>query len=176
MITDIARFLLEILGSLLVALLVLRAWMRYIGMPPRNPVAQFTYAMTSWLVGPLSRALPSRSRIDWASILSALAVTLLLVLAMRAIVGVPIPWDILVLAALRQLAIWTLNVVVWVTIIYVVISWVNPRAPFAPAFELLLRPLLAPIRRVVPTVGGFDLSPMVLLIGVYVLQMVVARL
>ena len=58
--------------------------------------------------------------------------------------------------------------IVWVTIIYVVISWVNPHAPFAPAFEALLRPLLAPIRRVLPTVGGFDLSPMVLLIGVYV--------
>ena len=72
--------------------------------------------------------------------------------------------------------IWSLNVIVWVTIIYVVISWVNPHAPFAPAFEVLLRPLLAPIRRILPTVGGFDLSPMVLLIGVYVLQMVVARL
>ena len=51
MLADIARFLLEILGSLLVALLLLRAWMRYIGMPPRNPVAQFAFAMTNWLVG-----------------------------------------------------------------------------------------------------------------------------
>lgn len=176
MLTDIARFLLEILGSLLVALLVLRVWMRYIGMPSRNPVAQFTYAMTNWLVGPLSRLLPPRGRVDWASLLAALIVTLLLVVAMRAIVGAPLPWDIALVAALRQLVIWSLNVIVWVTIIYVVISWVNPHAPFAPAFELLLRPLLAPIRRVVPTVGGFDLSPLVLLIGVYVVQMIVARL
>ena len=80
------------------------------------------------------------------------------------------------LAALRQLVVWGLNVIVWVTIIYVVIGWVNPHAPFAPAFESLLHPLLKPIRRVVPTVGGFDLSPMIMLIGVYVLQMVVARL
>jgi YggT family protein len=176
MLADIARFLLEILGSLLVALLILRVWMRYIGMPPRNPVAHFTYAMTNWLVGPLSRLLPPRGRIDWASLLAALIVTLLLVVAMRAVVGAPLPWDIALVAALRQLVIWSLNVIVWVTIIYVVISWVNPHAPFAPAFELLLRPLLAPIRRVVPTVGGFDLSPLVLLIGVYVVQMVVARL
>ncbi|MDH4113969.1 MAG: YggT family protein [Burkholderiaceae bacterium] len=176
MLADIARFLLDILGSLLVALLLLRAWMRYIGMPSRNPVAMFTFAMTNWLVGPVSRVLPSRGRIDWASILSALVVTLLLVLLMRAVVGVAIPWDFALLAALRQLVIWGLNVIVWVTIIYVVIGWVNPHAPFAPAFEMLLHPLLKPIRRAVPTVGGFDLSPMVLLIGVYVLQMVVARL
>ena len=90
--------------------------------------------------------------------------------------GVPMPWDIVLFAAVRQLVIWALNVVVWLTIIYVVISWVNPHAPFAPAFDLLLRPLLTPIRRILPTIGGFDLSPMVLLIGVYVIQMVVARL
>jgi YggT family protein len=176
MLADIARFLLDILGSLLVALLLLRAWIRYIGMPSRNPVAQFTYAMTNWLVGPLARVLPGRGRVDWASILAAVLVTLLIVVLMRAIVGVPVPWDVTVLAALRQLVIWALNVIVWVTIIYVVISWVNPHAPFAPAFDLLLRPLLAPIRRALPAVGGFDLSPMVLLVGVYVIQMVVARL
>jgi YggT family protein len=176
MLADIARTLLEILGSLLVALLLLRAWMRYIGMPPRNPVAQFAYAMTNWLVGPLSRLLPVRGRADWASMAAALLVTLLTVVLMRAVVGMPVAWDIALLAALRQLVIWSLNVIVWVTIIYVVISWVNPHAPFAPAFEVLLRPLLTPIRRILPTVGGFDLSPMVLLIGVYVLQMVVARL
>ncbi len=176
MFADIARFLLEILGSLLVALLLLRAWMRFIAMPSRNPVAQFTYAMTNWLVGPLSRLLPVRGRIDWASLLAAVVVTVLIVILMRAIVGLPIPWDMAVLAALRQLVIWALNVVVWVTIIYVVISWVNPHAPFAPAFDLLLRPLLAPIRRALPAVGGFDLSPLVLLVGVYVIQMVVARL
>jgi YggT family protein len=176
MLADIARFLLDILGSLLVALLLLRAWMRYIGMPPRNPVAQFTFAMTNWLVGPLSRLLPARARWDWASIAAALVVTLLVVTLMRLIIGVPLPWDIALLAALRQLVIWGLNVIVWVTVIYVVISWVNPHAPFAPAFEVLLRPLLTPIRKVLPAVGGFDLSPMVLLIAVYVIQMVVARL
>jgi YggT family protein len=176
MLADIARFLLEILGSLLVALLLLRAWMRYIGMPSRNPVAQFTYAMTNWLVGPLSRLLPSRGRVDWASIVAALVVTLLIVILMRVLVGVPIAPDLALIAAVRQLVIWGLNVIVWVTIIYVVISWVNPHAPFAPAFDLLLRPLLAPIRRIVPAIGGFDLSPLVLLIAVYVLQMVVARL
>ncbi|MEO8188273.1 MAG: YggT family protein [Burkholderiaceae bacterium] len=44
------------------------------------------------------------------------------------------------------------------------------------ALGMLLRPLLAPIRRILPSVGGFDLSPLVLLLGVYVLQMVVARI
>ena len=100
-----------------------------------------------------------------AAAVAALLVTLLTVVLMRAVVGMPVEWDIALLAALRLLLIWSLNVIMWVTIIYVVISWVNPHAPFAPAFEVLLRPLLTPIRRILPTVGGFDLSPMVLLIG-----------
>jgi YggT family protein len=176
MFADIARLLLDILGSLLVALLILRAWMRAIGMPSRNPVAQFTFAMTGWLVTPLSRVLPTRARIDWASIIAALLVTLLVIVLARAVVGAGFELDIVIVSAVRQLIIWSLNVIVWVTIIYVVLSWVNPHAPFAPAFDLLLRPLLTPIRRVVPTVGGFDLSPLVLLIAVYVLQLVVTRL
>src|SRR5512142_493130 len=106
MFADIVRFLLDILGSLLVALLLLRVWMRYIGMPSRNPVAQFTYAMTNWLAGPLTRVLPARGRIDWASIVAAVLVTLLIIVLMRVIIGVPIPWDIALLGALRQLVIW----------------------------------------------------------------------
>lgn len=176
LLADIARLLLEVLGSLLVGLLLLRAWIGYIGMPTRNPVAQFVHAMTHWLVAPIARLLPTRGRIDWAALLAAFAVTLLIVVLMRLVIGVGLPWDLALLGAVRQLVIWALNIVVWITIIYVVISWVNPHAPFAPALGMLLRPLLGPIQRVVPPVGGFDLSPLVLLLIVYVLQMVVARL
>lgn len=176
MLADIARLLLEVLGSLLVGLLLLRVWIGYIGMPVRNPVAQFVHAMTQWLVGPLRRLLPARGRIEWASVLAAFAVTLLVVILMRLAVGVGVDWDLALIGALRQLVIWSLNIVVWVTIIYVVISWVNPHAPFAPALGMLLRPLLGPIQRIVPPVGGFDLSPLVLLLVVYVLQVVVARI
>jgi len=175
LLADIARLLLEVLGSLLVGLLLLRVWIGYIGMPTRNPVAQFVHVMTHWLVGPLARLLPVRGRIDWAALLAAFAVTLLVVVLMRLVIGVGLPWDVALLGALRQLVIWALNIVVWVTIIYVVISWVNPHAPSAPALGMLLRPLLGAIQRVVPPVGGFDLSPLVLLLIVYVLQMVVAR-
>ncbi len=82
----------------------------------------------------------------------------------------------MLIESVRQLLNWALTLVIWVTLIYVVISWVNPLAPVAPRFRMLLRPLLAPIRRIVPAVGGIDLSPMVLLIIVYVLQMIVARI
>ena len=172
---DIVRFLLEVLGSLLVGLLILRVWIHAIGMPGRNPVVQFVVALTNWAVRPLHRVLAPRGRVDWASLLAAFVVTFLIVLLLRQLVGADVSIEFALVAALRQLIVWALNVVIWVTIIYAIVSWVNPHAPFAPALGLLLRPLLAPIQRVLPPVGGFDLSPLVLLLAVYVLQMVVAR-
>jgi len=176
LLVDIARFLLDVLGALLVGLLILRVWIHAIGMPGRNPVVQFVVALTSWLVRPLHRVLPARGRIDWASLLAAFLVTLLIVVLIRQITGAEVAFEFVLLAAARQLVVWALNVVVWITIIYAIVSWVNPHAPFAPALGMLLRPLLAPIQRVIPPVGGFDLSPLVLLLAVYVLQMVVARI
>ncbi len=175
LLVDIARFLLDVLGSLLVGLLILRVWIHATGMPGRNPVAAFVVALTQWLVGPLHRLLPARGRIDWASLIAAYLVTVLIVVLIRQLIGVDVVLEYVLLGAARQLIVWSLNVVVWVTIIYVIVSWINPHAPFAPALGMLLRPLLAPIQRLIPPVGGFDLSPLVLLLAVYVLQMVVAR-
>ena len=87
-----------------------------------------------------------------------------------------IAWDVVFFESVRQLVNWALTLVVWVTLIYVVISWVNPLAPVAPALSTLLRPLLEPLQRIVPAVRGIDLSPMALLILVYVLQIVIGRL
>jgi YggT family protein len=50
----------------------------------------------------------------------------------------------------------------------VVLSWVNPSAPVAPAINLLTEKFLTPIRRVIPLVGNFDLSPLVLLLAIQV--------
>ncbi len=90
--------------------------------------------------------------------------------AKRALFGLPVAVDAIVLGSVLQLINWALTLVIWVTLIYVVISWVNPLAPVAPALSMLLRPLLGPIQRILPAIGGIDLSPMVLLIVVYLLQ------
>jgi YggT family protein len=119
---------------------------------------------------------PSRGRIEWAALLGALLATVLIVAAKRALFGLPLAVDAAVLGSLVQLINWALTLIIWVTLIHVVISWVNPLAPVAPALAMLLRPLLGPIQRIVPAIAGIDLSPMVLLIVVYLLQIVLGRL
>lgn len=172
---DIARVLLDILGSLLVGLLLLRVWAAAIGMPSRNPLAHFARALTDWFVRPIARVVPARGRIEWAALIAAALACVLIVVVKLALIGFPLAVDAVVIGALRHLINWALTLVIWITLIYVLISWINPMAPVAPALSMLLQPLLGPIRRIVPTIGGIDLSPMLLLILVYIIQMVVSR-
>lgn len=173
---DIARSLLDIVGSLLIGVLLLRTWASFIGMPPRNPLAHFARALTDWLVKPLARVIPSRGRFEWAALFAALLLSIVITVLKVSIVGLDFDWDRVLVESVRQLVSWALTLVVWITLIYVVISWVNPLAPVAPALAMLLRPLLGPIQRILPAIGGIDLSPLVLLVAVYVLQMIVGRI
>jgi YggT family protein len=54
-------------------------------------------------------------------------------------------------------------------IVQAILSWVNPFAPLAPAIQQLTQPLLAPIRKIIPLVGGVDLSPLALILLLQIL-------
>jgi YggT family protein len=62
---------------------------------------------------------------------------------------------------------------VFAVIVQAVLSWVNPYTPLAPAFDTLTRPFLRPLRRFVPPVGNVDLTPLILLLVLYVALIVV---
>ena len=71
---------------------------------------------------------------------------------------------------------WAFNLVLWLTLIQVILSWVNPMAPIMPVLQTLTAPLLDPIRRVLPNLGGIDFSPLVLLILAQIIMMVLESL
>jgi YggT family protein len=175
MLVDIARLILDIGAALLGSLLVLRAYMGWLGMPGRNPLAQFTLALTQWIVGPISRLLPRRGRIDWASLVAALIVAAVFVSLLMLLLGLPLSPLLVLAGALLQVLRWALYMAMWLTILYAILSWVNPHAPIAPALAMLVRPFLAPIQRVLPMVGGVDLSPVVLIVLINVALMVLGR-
>jgi YggT family protein len=70
---------------------------------------------------------------------------------------------------------WALNLVVWLTLIQAVLSWVNPMAPMMPLLQALTAPMLDPIRRLLPRTA-VDFSPLVLLIVAQVLLMVLSNI
>ncbi len=165
-------FLLETVGQLLATACLLRAYMHWLHMGSRDPIGHFVIAVTDWAVKPLRRVMPTMRQIDWASILAALAISILLAMIYVFIAGLnqaPM-FGAVVLTAVFWLIKWSLFLLIVVVIGQAILSWVNPHAPIAPTLEGLSRPFLAPIRRFVPLVGGIDLSPLVLILLLQVVQ------
>jgi YggT family protein len=170
---SIIRLIVDAAASVLGGVLLLRFWMQATRVRPPAPVAQFTFTLSDWLVRPMRRIVPGMGGYDWASLIGAF----LVVLAATSIMAIA-GWSgqtILVMALYRFLN-WIIYGFIALLIIEAIFSWVNPHAPLAPFVRALNDPLLRPIRRVVPLIGGIDLSVLVALILLQVAQMIVARL
>lgn len=174
---EIARFLLNTLFTLFGAALILRVWMQAVRVQPYNPVTQAVLQATNWLVLPLRRVIPGVRGIDWASVVAALVTALVYVVLMIVMAGVdPITLaPTIVVVALLTVVKWVLNLVIWMTILMALLSWLNPRSQAMPILYQLTAPFLNPLRRVITHLGGIDLSPILLFVIVQVLLMVVTR-
>ena len=178
LLVEIAGFLLKTVAVILGVTLLARAYMSYLGLPARNPLAQFAVALTDWLVRPLRRLVRGIGRVDTATLAAAFLVAAIysgLRFLLRDLGVGSWPWSGLLLMALIEMLQWALYLVLWLTLLHVVLSWVNPHAPIAPAVSMLARPFLAPFQRALPLVGGIDLSPLVVILIVNVMLIVLAR-
>lgn len=170
MFADAAQFLLRTAFDLMACAFFMRFWMQAARVPFRNPFAQFVIKVTDFAVRPLRRMLPGLFGLDWASLALFFLAELLMVLGTTWVMGYPfaiaggavLPGFLLMaLASCLRLGLYVLMGFI---LIQAVLSWVNPFSPLAPVFYALSRPVLAPFQRLIPAVGGMDLSPLVALI------------
>lgn len=178
MLIQIFAFLLETIFFVLIAAALLRAWMNRARVNMSGQPGSLVLALTDWLVKPLRRALPkpvARSRVDWASVVAAALLSLVYALLWGALFGVLLPvagglnfapaavLTVLILAIkmMVRVALQTLMILV---LGYAILSWVQPGSPAYLLLARLTEPLLSPLRRVIPTIGGVDLSALVLLL------------
>lgn len=178
---DILIFLIDIAFTLFGIALILRAWIFAIRLHPFNPYSQAILRATDWLVRPIRRIIPVSGRFDWPSILACwLSAILYLLLTWVIAMGGLLPpisaTGGLLLSGLLVGLKWLFNVIVWVTLIQAVLSWINPLSPIMPVLYTLTAPLLDPIRRLLPRMGGLDLSPLVLLVVAQVAMMILNHL
>lgn len=179
MLIRILAFLLETLFFFLVAAALLRAWMNRVRVNMNGQPGAFVMALTDWLVKPLRRALPkpvAQSRVDWASVLAAALLALVYALLWGVLFGLllePASWRLgsapvalltLLAFALKMLVRVALQTLFILVLGYAILSWVQPGAPAYALFARLTEPLLSPLRRIIPTVGGVDLSALALLV------------
>jgi len=176
MTTQLTLFLVNNLVGLFATALMLRFMLQWVRAPFSNPLGHLLRTLTDWLVRPLRKVFAG-SRSDIGMLL---AVWLLLVFKVwfAGVLTIPV-YTPLALAAIGVCGVLKLWVqVLWVAIIAMaILSWVAPRNDIMPMLHMLCDPVLAPIRRILPATGGFDLSPLVaLLLGQALLAIVLPTL
>lgn len=168
MLYQIFSLLLEVAAGLLAGTCLLRLYMQYQRIPMSvrsgNPLAKFIFALTDWLVLPLRRVIPAVGRWDLASLVGAFLIQLAQFLILWGITGMGANLLSVVVLAGFGLVRMAIAGMTGLIIIYAILSWVQTQSVAADFLERLVMPLLIPIRRVVPLVGGIDLSPLVLLV------------
>ena len=169
---NILQFIVDAAASVLGGVLLLRFWMQAIRVRPPSSVAQFTFTLTDWLVKPLRRILPGVGGYDWASLLGAF---LVVVLASCLLFVFGYDAQMVLLHALLRFLNWIIYGFMALLIIEAIFSWINPNAPLAPFVHALNEPLLRPVRKVIPPLGGLDLSVLVVLILLQIAQLVLSR-
>jgi YggT family protein len=178
MISGALHFLIQTLGHLFVIAVLLRFMMQLFRVPFRNPFAQFIVAVTDFAVKPLRRVVPGLFGLDWACLLLAWLVELGVVAAGYwlddfpfALAGAKV-WPVMLGLAVVRLVSLTVYMVIGLTLVRAVLSWVHTNTPLTPVIYELTEPFLRPLRRIVPMVGQVDLTPLVLFILCQLILMV----
>jgi len=168
-----AVFLVKVLFGLYATLVVLRFLLQLTRADFYNPLSQFIVKATKPLLNPLRRVIPGVSGIDVASLALAWFVLTLEQLSILALAGAGLQIAGAALLAVPELITLFINIFLFAILIQVIISWINPGSynPVIGLIQSLTEPLLAPVRRRLPNMGGLDLSPMVVMLGLVVLEM-----
>ncbi len=170
--TQAGVFLIQVIFGLYILAVLLRFLLATVRADFHNPLSQFIVKITNPPLIPLRRVIPSYMRIDWATIVLLFTVQLLEIVLTTLVVagGIPAPMGLLVLT-IAELLKTLIYVYIFVIIIQVAISWINPQAynPLTVIMYQLTEPVMRPARRMIPPAGGFDWSPLVVLIALNLL-------
>jgi len=168
-------FLVETLFSLYILAVLLRFLFQLVRADFYNPISQFLVTVTNPPLRPLRRVVPGFWGVDLAAVVLLLALTVLKLYVLYLLLGqTPGAGGVLVMAVADLL-----NTTIWIFIvtlfIRVILSWVNPGG-YNPALGLLYsltEPLMRPARRLLPAVGGLDLSPIAVFILLYLSRILI---
>jgi YggT family protein len=143
--------------------------MQWVRAPFRNPLGRFVLAVTDWAVLPVRKLVPGLFGLDLASLLLAWLVQTAFISIVIGASGIhdgaaATGFGIAMLSGLVETLRLAIYLAMGVVIMSAVLSWVNPHAPIAPVFNQLAGPLLRPFQRLIPLIGGVDLSPLVALL------------
>jgi YggT family protein len=156
---------------------VMRFLMQLVRADFHNPIGQFSVALTNPALRALRRFLPGLFGIDIASVVLMIVVKGVEIALLDLLVhGYAADGLSIALRTLRDLLILFTNVLFFAVIIRALLSWVIPYGQSNPVMSVLVRltePLLRPARRVIPPIGGLDISPIAVIVALRLLTMLI---
>jgi YggT family protein len=156
-------FILDTLATLYQAVLLLRLLMQLTRADFRNPIGRAILQLTDPVIRPLRRVLPPAGKIDTASVVALLLFAALKLWILHLLFGYGTPTLFTLLkGTLLDIVRLVLKTYLFSMILNAILSFVAP-GNYSPAQSLLASicdPVLNPIRRVIPPLGGMDLSPL----------------
>ncbi|WP_273438755.1 YggT family protein [Sedimenticola selenatireducens] len=171
--TDPLAFLIQVIFDLMILVVMLRFILQLVRANFYNPISQFTVKMTTPLLRPLRRVIPGMGGIDIASIVLMILLKTLELILIMLVSGTGVQPLAAMAIAIPELISLAINFFLIAILIQVILSWVNPGS-YSPATDLIqsiTAPLLIPAQRLIPPIGGIDLSPMAVLVGLQLLKM-----
>lgn len=178
--TEASGLIVEVVFGLYILAVLLRFLFQIVRADFYNPISQFLVALTNPLLKPLRRIIPGLFGIDIASLVLLLILKFLELFLISWLIGHTPDLLPLLLAAVVSLVQLTINVYFYAVLLRVILSWFMPygmrQNPAGDLLASLTEPLMRPARRLIPAVGGLDLSPIVVLVGLQLLQLALAHL
>lgn len=171
-------FLIDTLFSIYIAIMLLRFILQQVGADFYNPISQFVVKATQPLVSTARRFIPSIRKIDTATLALVFALILIKLVTLFVIAGYPMNAPQLLIKAIYDLVALTFDIFIVALFVQAILSWINPD-PYHPVSSLLSNltsPILRPIKKFVPQMGGLDLSTLIALIGLMFIKRLVLQL
>jgi YggT family protein len=160
-------YLISTVTDLYVTAILLRLLLQWVKADFYNPLSQFLVKVTNPVLVPARRVIPSIGKLDTASVVVMLLLELLQLVVISLLSKTDFGFQFLLVFAVRKLLIALLLTYFVLIIARVIISWFasQSRHPLIPLVYQLTEPVLRPINRVLPSMGGVDLSPLIALIA-----------
>ena len=165
-------FLIQTLFGLYIIVVMLRLMLQWVRADFYNPISQFIVKVTNPPLKPLRRIIPGWGGMDIASVLLLIAMQMIELFLVNLAVGLSSGIGSLFIQSVAGLLELMINVFIGAILIQVILSWVAPGAynPLIGLVHKIAEPVLAPARRILPTVSGIDFSPLVALIVLQLLK------
>jgi len=170
------QFLIVTIFDLYLMVIMLRFFLQLFRADFYNPLSQFVVRATNPILKPLRQIIPGLGGIDISSLVFAFFVSLIKFFLLFAIISGAVPAVLkLIVISFADLLTQSVNLLFWLILVRVVMSWINPglHNPIMAVIYQITEPLMAPVRRLLPSMGGLDLSPIILLLGMRFILMAI---